>query len=325
MRWLLWVVVAAAALWSGYWFAGRAAVERGAQAALQAAAAQGMVAQAGVAVQGFPNRFDLTLTDPRLGDPARGLVWEAPFAQVFALSYKPWHLIAVLPPEQRLVTPAGDVTLTAGDLRASIVSAPSADLPLERLAVAGEALALVAPQGLRLWAETARLATRRDGSAPHAHEVGLDVTGLAPDPARAALAGLPPAAERLRIVAVASLSAPLDRHAGTAPPMLEALTLREVTFRWGPAALSASGAITADAQGRAEGTIDIRITDWRRMLDAATALGLIRPEIAPTWAEMARRLAEAAGSGNDLALPLRMSGGRLSLGPLPLGAAPQLR
>lgn len=325
MRWLLWIVVAASALWSGYWFAGRAAVERGAQGALEAAAAQGFVAQAGIAVQGFPNRFDLTLTEPRLGDPARGLLWEAPFAQVFALSYKPWHLIAVLPPEQRLMTPAGAFALTAGDLRASLVSAPSPDLPLERLAVAGQALALVGPDGSRLSAESARLATRRDASAPHAHEVGLDVTGLAPDPARAALAGLPPAAETLRIVAVAALTAPLDRHAGTVPPMLDRLTLREVTFRWGPAALSATGEIVADAQGRAQGTIDIRITDWRRMLDAATALGLIRPEMAPTWAEMARRLAEAAGSGDDLSLPLRMEGGRLSLGPLPLGAAPQLR
>lgn len=325
MRWLLWIVVAASALWSGYWFVGRAAVERGTQQALDAAAAQGFIAQAGIGVQGFPNRFDLTLTEPRLGDPATGLVWEAPFAQIFALTYKPWHLIAVLPPEQRLVTPAGTFSLTAGDLRASLVSAPSADLPLERLAVAGQALALVGPGGARLAADSVRLATRRDASAPHAHEVGLDVTGLAPDPARAALAGLPPVAETLRIVAVAALTAPLDRHAGTAAPKLDRLTLREMTFRWGPAALSATGEIVADAQGRAQGTVDIRITDWRRMLDAATALGLIRPEMVPTWAEMARRLAEAAGSGDDLALPLRMEGGRLSLGPLPLGAAPQLR
>ncbi|HSF63062.1 MAG TPA: DUF2125 domain-containing protein, partial [Paracoccaceae bacterium] len=223
------------------------------------------------------------------------------------------------------MTPAGTFTLTADGLRASLVARPTTDLALDRLAVAGEGLALTAPDGARLGAATARLATRRDGSAPHAHEVGLDVTGLAPDPARAALAGLPPVAETLRIVAVAALTAPLDRHAAAAPPTLDRLTLREATFRWGPAALTASGEITADAQGRAEGTVSIRITDWRRMLDAATALGLIRPEIAPTWAEMARRLSEAAGSGDDLDLPLRMSGGRLSLGPLPLGAAPQMR
>ncbi|HSF64747.1 MAG TPA: DUF2125 domain-containing protein, partial [Paracoccaceae bacterium] len=102
MRWLLWIVVAAATLWSGYWFAGSRALERGAVQAIAMQAAQGFVSQADVSVQGFPNRFDLTLTEPRFGDPARGLVWEAPFAQLFALSYKPWHLIAAFPPEQRL-------------------------------------------------------------------------------------------------------------------------------------------------------------------------------------------------------------------------------
>jgi hypothetical protein len=151
------------------------------------------------------------------------------------------------------------------------------------------------------------------------------VTALAPDAARATLAGLPPTVETLRIVAVVALDAPLDRTAAMRLPLLDRLTLRETSFRWGTAALAAEGEIAPDAEGRAEGTITIRVTDWRRMIDAAMALGLLRPEIAPTVAEMARLMSEAAGTGENLDLPLRMTGGRMSLGPLPLGPAPQLR
>jgi hypothetical protein len=325
MRWLLWIVVLTSGLWSGYWFVGSGAVETGARQAIAAQAAMGRTAQAEVSIKGFPNRFDLTLTEPRFGDPALGVVYEAPFVQIFALSYKPWHLIAAFAPEQRLVTPLGTFTLAAEKLQASLVAEPGADLPLDRLAVAGDGLALTAPDGTRTGAAAARLATRRDSSAPHAHEIGLDVTALAPDAARATLAGLPPTVETLRIVAVVALDAPLDRTAAMRPPRLERLTLRETSFRWGSTALAAEGEIAPDAQGRAEGTITIRVTDWRRMIDAAMALGLLRPEIAPTVAEMARLMSEAAGTGDNLDLPLRMTGGRMSLGPLPLGPAPQLR
>jgi hypothetical protein len=128
----------------------------------------------------------------------------------------------------------------------------------------------------------------------------------------------------VRLRAFAGLSAPLDRFAGQTRPGLTALELREASLRWGALTVSARGQVAADAEGLAEGRIDIRIAPWPLALEAAVAAGLIRPELAPTWAEIARRLAEGSADPDRLDLPLTLARGRAALGPLPLGPAPRL-
>lgn len=343
MRWLIWAVVAAALVWSGVWLAGSTVLRRAAGDAAQDLVARGLAERApDVAVRGYPNRLDLTLSGIALADPASGLRYEAPFLQVFALVYRPWHVIAALPPEQRLTLPDGTAaTLTAGRLRLSVVAEPATALPLDRLVFEGEGLRLVlagpeapapaaagtgAATGLAL--ATLQLATRRDPSRLNWHELDLAAAGLAPDPAFfAALPegrSLPPEIARLHLRAFAGLSAPLDRFAGRTMPRLAALDLTEALLDWGTLRISAAGSLAPDAQGLAEGRIDIRIDDWPAALDAAVAAGLIRPEIAPTWAEFARRLTEGSDDPMRLDLPLVYARGRASLGPLPLGPAPRL-
>ncbi|HMO70657.1 MAG TPA: DUF2125 domain-containing protein [Paracoccaceae bacterium] len=334
MRWLLWVVVAAGLIWSGVWYAASVALDRAARQAVAAAGAQGLiVAEEGIAVRGFPNRLDLTVTAPRLADPVTGAAWQAPFVQLFALVYRPWHLIAALPAGQRLTLADGTaMVVEAGRLQASVVLEPVSALPLDRAVLAGEGLALVlerpeaAPAALA--ASRLNLAMRRDPSRAGWHEIGLVVADLAPDAAvMAALppgAGLPPAIGAIRLRAFAGLTAPLDRFAGETRPRLTALELREASLRWGALTVTAEGAVVADAAGQAEGRIDIRIEPWPLALDAAVAAGLIRAELAPTWAELARRLAETSPDPARLDLPLTFARGRTAIGPLPLGPAPFL-
>lgn len=334
MRWLLWVVVAAGAIWSGVWFAASAALDRAARAAFAGAGAQGILAsEAGIAVRGFPNRLDLTVTAPRLADPMTGAAWEAPFAQGFALVYRPWHLIGVVPAGQRLTLPDGTaLTVERGTARASLVFDLATALPLDRFVLAWDGPAVVRERAglppVAVAADSLRLATRRDPSRALWHEIGLEVAGLAPDAAvTAALpagSGLPGAIEAVRLRAFAGLSAPLDRFAGQTRPGLTGLELREASLRWGALTVSAQGALAADAEGLAEGRVDIRIEPWPLALEAAVAAGLVRPELAPTWAEVARRLAETSPDPQRLDLPLTFARGRMALGPLPLGPAPRL-
>ncbi len=328
MRWLIRLVVLAAVLWAGWWFAGATAINRG----VAEATAQGPLAASDAIVRGFPNRWDLTLTEPRFADPRTGLRWQAPFVQVFALTYRPWHLVAALPPEQVIDTPMGSTTLRAGRMQASLVLHPSADLPLERFALVGDEVELVrapfaaAPSTTR--ARVLRLATRRAAGDPLTHEVGLDLAGLAPDPALLAAIpaehGLPAEIEALRLVVSLSLSAPVDRHLPDRRPVLTALDLSEVQLAWGSIRFTARGRLVPDAEGYAEGTLQLALDDWEAAFDAAGALGLMEPQMVPTWSAFARSLAEAAGTPGRLELPLTLSGGRMSLGPLPLGRAPLL-
>lgn len=327
MRWLLRVVIAAALLWGGWWFAASTAMERGAIAAFDAMAARGLVAtRSDLSVRGFPNRLDLILTDPAVSDPATGLGYRAESIRLYTLTWRPWHVIAAFAPEQRMTTQGGDAVLTSDRLQASLVLQPNAALGLDRMAVAGDAVTLTAPAldgQARIAADTVRFATRLDLTRDDTHEIGLDIAGL--DAGLPPGTGLPPRAERLRIVAFAGFSAPIDRFAGDTRPELVRLDLAEASLVWGEMRLTAEGSLTADANGFAEGRIDIRLQDWETALTAATAIGLVRPVLAPTWAELGRRLAEASGDPQRIDLLLTMSGGRMSLGPLPLGPAPRLR
>jgi hypothetical protein len=327
MRWLLRVVIVAALLWGGWWFAASTAMERGAIAAFDAMAARGLVAtRSDLLVRGFPNRLDLVVTDPAVSDPVTGLGYSTSSVRLYTLTWRPWHVIAAFAPEQRMTTPGGDAVLTSDRMQASLVLQPNSGLGLDRMAIAGDTVMLTVPAletEARIGADTLRFATRLDPTRTDTHEIGLDIAGL--DAGLPPGTGLPPRAERLRIVAFAGFSAPLDRFAGETHPELLRLDLSEASLIWGDIRLSADGSLTADASGFAEGRINIRLDNWEAALTVATGIGLVRPVMAPTWAELGRRLAQASGDPSRIDLPLTMSGGRMSLGPLPLGPAPRLR
>lgn len=326
MRWLLWVVLIAAAGWSGLWFAGERTLDRAVAEAL-AQAAPGITAE-GYSIQGFPNRFDVTVTEPRAGDAVDGVAWSAPFVQVLALSYRPWHTIIALPPEQRFDWPDGGLTLRAGKMQASLVLRPTSALALNRLTLVADGLEVRPDRGVGARIASVHFATRPDPTRANAHEIGLDVTGIAPDAAALATlppgTDLPPVTDRLHLEAFASFSAPIDRFAGQSRPGLTRLDVAGISFRWGDIVLEGEGSLVPDQNGFAEGRIALRLDQWRKAIDAAVAVGALRREIAPTWAEFARRLAEAGGNPDRLDLPLIFARGRMSLGPIPVGPAPRL-
>lgn len=332
MRWLLAIFAVLVALWCGWWWAGSTLIAREARGFLAQQAAEGRVTGTPeVSVAGFPSRFDLTIEPLALRDPASGAGYAAPFVQIFAMTWKPWHIIAALPPTQVLTLPDGQgVTLTGTDLKASLRAAPALDLPLAEARLAGRALSAASDAGWTLGAESLALALRQaDGPADYA--LGLEATRIAPDPALiAALAAatppsdLPAVIDRLHADATLTLSAPLDRHAGQARPRLLALDLRGAGLDWGALSISAAGRIAPDDRGFAAGRIEIAIRGRDRLPALLVALGLVKPEIAPT---IARVLDSAAAAGADpevLTLPLLLQDGWISLGPLPLGPAPLL-
>jgi hypothetical protein len=323
MRAMLGLVVLAFLGWSGWWWVASGAAQRGTETMLATLQAQGWQAgHDGLAVAGYPNRIDLTATAPHLATANGQWGWSAPFVQAFALSYKPWHLIAAFAPDQHLRSPAGDWTLQADRMQASLVLVPGADLALDRFQLSTAALAL---QGaVSAGADSLSLATRPTAGQALAHDIGLDIRNITVDPRLMAVLPpglLPDRAAVLRVDAIAAFAAPLDRHAGTTLPPLTRLTLREVRGEWGPIRAHVSGQLAPDARGFAQGQLDLRLEGAAAALDLAIALGWVAPEARATWAGM---LAGLAPGGAALNLPLRLAGGRITLGPLPLGPAPRL-
>jgi hypothetical protein len=324
MRAIIWAVAILGALWCGYWFVGARAIERGVGAAVAQANAQGLAVAGEAGVAGFPNRFDLTMTAPAFGDPVRGIRWTAPFAQIFAMTWKPWHVIAVVANDQTLDLPGQSLGIRTEDLRASLVSRPAPALPLDRIAVSATALDIVSTAGWGLAADVAEVHTRPDAALPHGHQFALDVRNLAPRLPALAATGLPDSIPTIAVTGAMGFSAPIDRHAGATNPRPTALRIDAGRIDWGPLQLTAEGQIAPGADGLAEGRIELSITGWREAIPLAVAAGLFSEQAATLTTNLLAALARQAGDENVLRLPLVYENGVGMFGPIPLGPAPRL-
>lgn len=289
------------------------------------APAQGLLAEnAGVAVHGFPNRFDLTVSRPRIGDAGQGVIWQAPFAQVLMLSYQPWHMIAALPGDQTLSTPAGTFAIRSDKMMGSLVVVPGVDLALDRLRVEVQTPSVLTPDGQTFRADEVHLATERDVSADNGHRIGLSVTNLMLPADLAARTGLPPQVAEVHLDATAGFTAPLDRHTSETHPHLSGLSVRDLHVVWGQITATITGEVRADPQGLAEGTLTLKVQNWRLLLEATQAAGLIRDDLARNLQKGLQIMASAGGNPEVLDLPVTLADGQMRMGMFPLGPAPRL-
>lgn len=335
MRKLIFLIIAATALWSGYWFVGSNTVREAVVGWFADASRQGITAEnTGVKVAGFPNRFDLTIDGLRLADPVSGAGWQAPFVQVFAMTWKPWHIIAALAPDQVITLPDQVVTVGSVDLLASVRAKPSTDLPLAELRLAGTSLSLASDLGWTLGLGDFTVGLRADAAlGPAGYEFGFDLAPLTPDPGflsavkAVSLSDLPPSdlpdtVETLWGSFYLTFSAPLDRYAGEARPYLRRVEINQFNLAWGALAASASGVVEADFNGYAAGKVTVEVTNWDRLPAILVAAGVVKPEVAPTIARGMQALAAQSPDLKVLALSLVLEDGRMSFGPFPLGPAP---
>ncbi|MEL6233386.1 MAG: DUF2125 domain-containing protein [Pseudomonadota bacterium] len=333
--------------WSGWWFFAATAKERALTGWLANRATQGWTAETrSLHVTGFPSRLDTVIEGLALADPARGWGWESAEFQILALAYQPNHIIAAWPGQHRLSWPATlaarwppmlraalppdrlgtAASLSAERWRGSVVFAPGLDLTLDRLQTEIAQMQIAGEAGWALQLDEMRLAARRALEAdPGAHrydlfaEVSKAQLTPAPGPAPASM----PALDMLRISAQATLDAPIDRHmVRRRPSALREMTLEGATLRFGEVEIAATGALTVDATGIPEGRFDLQIRNWRMALDLAVAQGVLDPELRGRLESGLAVLAVVSG-GDGLRVPLILSGGRVALGPIPIGQAPR--
>lgn len=320
MRGLIWVTVILAAIWGGWWVVG----SRGAKAAAEVWLAENARYEA-LTVAGFPNRFDLTVTGLQMGAPDRGAGWRTPFAQVFAMSWKPWHLIAALPGGQEFFLPEGVVRLDGTGMMGSLLLVPGGDLALSEAVVQGADLRAAPGFGVLTGAAKVVGSIRQDETRENSYRLGLAVTGASLAADWAAGLSLPGRVDEVFVDANLGLSAPIDRHMGDVRPLAERLEVAAARVNWGALKLSAKGELAVDAAGFAAGQIDIRVENWRLLPPVLVASGAIAEGFAPALTRGLEVMAEAGEDPAVLILPLVAKGGRMTLGPLPLGPAPVWR
>ena len=332
MKRLFFVVLAAALLWSGYWFVGAYGAKAGFSAWFSARQNDGWQAEySDLALRGFPNRFDATFSDLALADPQSGLAWEMPFFQILALSYKPNHVIAIWPNSQRISTPNDKYEVTSTDLRASLVLDAGTSLPLNRANLASGAMALGnLTSGETATLEALHVAVQHTGPADNTYQFAVAADGFAPsipmritiDPANL----LPKRLTALKADLVIGFDRPWDRFAiENARPQPTEMHIKLAEAHWGDLQLQLAGRVTLDTDGRPSGKITIKARNWRDILKMATAAGVLPKNLAGPLEQGLSMLANMAGNPKTLDIPLDFANGRMSLGPIPLGAAPIFR
>ncbi len=327
MRVLLWLTVLAAAVYGGYWFFGSRMVLNSTKAALTEMKAAGRADFAGVALRGFPSRFDLTIDAPRLSSRDGQVGWQAAFVQVFALSYRPNHLIAVWPDTQTLTLGSETLTLASSNLRASASFAAGLTLPLDHAELEGHDLSLSSDFGWSVLADTLILASRQKSEGGQSHELALVLTGLAPGAELRSLIdpmGLHPGKAEARLDLTAVFDRTINRTLTATTPRLIAARGISAQITWGQTSLEASGDLGADARGFVEGRLDLTARNWRDIYGFLQAFGVIDPDFAPLIENGLAEVAKVSGEAEVLKMPLIFGAGQTSLGPIPLGPAPRL-
>lgn len=337
MRFLIILTAAFAVLYGGYWFVGSAAATRATTEVLTKLEDDGLsVAYDEVRTRGFPSRFDTTLTGIEIIDPARSIGWQAPFFQVFALSYNPTHVIAIWPDRQSFVLPRDTVTLVSERLRASVHTRTTPSLPLREAILEGSMFRVLSANGweVDVAAVLASLRVVTGGDvADHSYEAYAEATDITlPTVLLQALGGAdvaPTMIERLRLDGRVGFDRALDRFAigagagaGGTLPKLTSLTLRDGLFRWGDMSITGIGDLSISAGGIPDGQLILTVTNWRQMIDLGITAGLLDPGFEPI---LTRAIAALAQGSDRLEAPIRFQNGFMSLGPLPLGPAPRFR
>lgn len=333
MRAIIWGTALLAAVYAGYWAVGSRAALAAMRGGLDALQAEGRLTYAGVSLQGFPSRFDITIDQPVLLAPDGTPAVAAEFLQILTLAYRPNKVIAVLPDRVEMAPGGQPVVLQGSGMRASVTLGASSDLPLNHAELEGNALALAAggagPDDALLSVGRLTAGVRPSGAGPASYDVALLLADPAPGPAlRAALdpsATLPPSAEDLRAEAAVTFDRPIGRGALQTGAALTAIDAIRVTAGWGAMRLEARGSLAPDAAGLAAGRMDLTLSDWPALLAAAEGAGLLDADRAALAARVLTAMAATSPDPANLTMPLTFRGGVVSLGFVPLGPAPRLR
>ena len=330
MKRLLMVIVVAAALWSGYWYAAMQGAKTGFEAWFAARRAEGWQADyAALTIRGYPNRVDSHFNQPVLADPDTGLAWQAPFFQIFALTYKPNHIIAVWPDSQRLSTPQAKYNISSAEMRASLVMRPDTKLPLQRSNLVAGAMAVEGPGGTTTL-EGVQLGIGLLDGAVQEYRIAFNADGLTPPlPGNVRLqtgGRLPRHLDALRADLSVNFDRPWDLTAlEQSRPQPRLIRLKLAEAKWGELELALAGKLSVDEAGQPSGRLTVKARNWRDIVALVRQLGWI-PENWLGHIEQALSLAaQLSGNSQTLDLPLDFKDGHMSLGPISLGPAPVIR
>lgn len=315
MRVFTTVVASVALVYGGYWFVGQEGVEKAAIAAIETYENEGWtVNYDSLDTVGFPSRFDTKIENLSIRSPNGNFGWDAPNFQIFSLSYSPNKIIAAWPENQTLILGSEPIAIDSTGMRASAHFGLSTSLPLDHATMESGAVSLTGAFGT-ISADHVLAAIRPTGAVA-SYDIWLDANQIT----LPSLTGV----EQLnlgKLDATIELSDEIKARDDVLP-VLNSAKIRDLRLDWEDMGFSVSGEFVVDGNGFPEGRITISARNMPVVIDRLEAAGVIAPDVAVTYRNVARSMQAREGS---VEVPLSMRGGMLAFGPFPLASLPKLR
>lgn len=328
IRILIIVVVALSLVWSGYWFLGGRAHRGMVVEQLERAAADGWrITHSGVELNGFPNRFDTTISELRMESPKGEFVWETSSLQLLTLSYRPNHLIAVLPDRQRFLIFGNSVDLTSQGMNASIVVSDPDDLGIERFVFETSQAEFESSTGWKGSVDGTLFAARRSDGDPNEVEIAVR---FEPSLLNAEAEELGNAYESDKLIALtAEASLLANREIGLnmcddGYAEIQRADISEFKLLWNESEIAVAGSLAFDSQGASDGQLNIAIAKWRALMAEAENAGLLSAANAANISTLLSLLAMVSADPESVTAPISIKDGRVGLSGIQLFDAPML-
>lgn len=293
-------------------------------------------------MRGYPYRIEASFMQPAASAPDAPEAWEwrSERASVALLPYNLRHAVLTLGNEHliRYREPLdggysqNEIRATAEKAQASYVDLK--DLPFGRLAIDINKLDAQHLRGtgnvsdratlMRLQLHTRPALTEQDELVPAAYDFALRAEGVTVESERrvpvlgngmthllmqARLRNVP----ETRHVSVIELLDAWRDTGGT-------LAISDLIVKWGPLDLTANGELSLDRRNRPAGRLNARVTDFKGLVDAITAEGLVSEDEARIALAGLILVSQFQGNRSDeVEVPIIMEKGRLYLGPLAIG------
>lgn len=319
------ILIWAAVLFSGYWFAASYLLQSGPAQAAAVLARDGVGLRYGsVTTTGFPARFDVAVTDVELVHA--DWAWQGPRLDVQADSLRPLAVNVTLPQEQTLRFAGQTLRITSEDWQAEASVRPTARLAFHSGSLRMGRTDVISDEGwqLALRRLEASLDLVGDQGARYAARIMAEDIAL-PEQLRGRIDPQGRLGARVALIegrAQVTLARPLDRNLQGRMPDLDNLELENLQIDWGPVTAQMAGEIAVDAAGIPTGQITLRTRQWQTVVDLLVTAEVIDDGIARTVTRLAGFMADADGM---LAIPISFQDGLTLVGPVPVGPAPRLR
>lgn len=320
------MLLAPVVLWSGYWVVAAYAVQQGPQLAMGPAAKAGVIVHFDRArVEGFPSRFELTLSELSV-DAAQALSWDTQNVLVHAASHRPNEVSLDLSQPHRITGAWGEVQLDTAQAQITVLFKPTWSLGIGAITAGADGLRLskVDEWGLDVGTVRARLTGYSDTEDAYRFDAELSDIDLSD-----LLVGLPDNYQMMRSAEIKGdvvFDAAWDRRAlEQGAPTARAVHLEHAQFDFGVSVISAAGRLTVDDIGVLSGKIGVSVAQWRDVFELAQQLGYIEPGLENFFLSLLTDMAAQDGSPETLSLPLVIHEGRVSMGALSFGMLPKLQ